>query len=113
MVTDLVRAKQWPSSTANTGHRRDFYRTSGRESDPLMIEEQLSKMEDNIAPIFKALDQESREPTEDELDVLIWFLAVQWVRVPAFRPFIHGVADRFYRRESRLILAALNLGPQC
>ena len=98
-VTDLVRAKQWSSRPANSGHQRDFYRLSTPELDPVIVEKELSKIEGVMAPILKALDQERREPTDDEIESLIWFMAIQWVRVPAFRPMILGVADRFHRSQ--------------
>jgi hypothetical protein len=98
-VTDLKRKKQSPSSPAESGHRRDFYRVSTPQSDPVMVEKIFSKIEDGIAPLFKALDREQRGPTEDELEVLLGFMAIQWVRVPAFRPTILRIADSFHRAK--------------
>jgi hypothetical protein len=50
-------------------------------------------MEEAIAPLLKALDQEQREPTRDEMEGLVWFMAIQWVRVPSFRPTVLAIAD--------------------
>lgn len=102
-VTDLARAKRWKSRPANAGHRRDFYRVSNPKLDPVIVEKALSKMEDAVAPLLKSLDQERREPTEDEMDSLLWFMAIQWVRVPSFRPTILAIADAITR--SRLSIA--------
>lgn len=96
-VTDLKRQKQWPSSPAEAGHRRDFYRVSDPELDPVGAEKLLSKIEDATAPTIKKLATELRGPADDELDTLFLFLATQWMRVPKFRPTILGVADSIHR----------------
>jgi hypothetical protein len=98
-VTDLKRRKQWPSTPVESGHRRDFYRLSAQQPDPVVVEKILSKIEDGIAPLLKALDGERRGPTEDELEGLLGFMAIQWVRVPAFRPTILGIADSIHRAK--------------
>lgn len=96
-VTDLKRRKQWPSSPANAGHRRDFYRVSAPDLDPVRFEKTFSDIETAIAPVLKSLDEERRDPTAEELEELLGFVAIQWARVPAFRPTILAVADAFHR----------------
>jgi hypothetical protein len=49
--------------------------------------------------LLKTLDHEQRGPNEDELESLLGFIAIQWVRVPAFRPTILRIADSIYRAE--------------
>jgi hypothetical protein len=98
-VTDLKRQKQWKSNPVNAGHRRDFYRISDPNLDPVMVEKTLSKIEDSIAPLLKSLDRERREPTKDEMEALVSFMAVQWARVPAFRPTVLAITDSFLRSE--------------
>jgi hypothetical protein len=98
-VTDLKRRKQWPSTPAESGHRRDFYRLSAPHPDPVLVEKMLSKIEDGIAPLLKVLDDEQRGPNEDELEGLLGFMAIQWVRVPAFRPTILRIADSIHRAK--------------
>src|ERR1700690_209802 len=75
-VTDLTRQKQWPSSPSNAGHRRDFYRVSEPQPDPVIVEKILSKIENVIAPLLKTLDDEQRAPREDELETLSDFIAI-------------------------------------
>jgi hypothetical protein len=96
-VTDIRRQKQWPSSPPNAGHRRDFYRVSDPQMDPVMAEKTFSKIEDAIAPLLKDLDAEKRSPSKDELESLLIFVAIQWTRVPAFRPTVLQIADSFHR----------------
>src|SRR4051794_2465165 len=76
-VTDLKKRKQWSSSPANVGHRRDFYRVSEPSLDPTVVETALSKMESAIAPVLRDLDRERRRPTIDELEDLLAFMAIQ------------------------------------
>jgi hypothetical protein len=96
-VTDLKRRNQWPSNPPNAGHSRDFYRLSAPQPDPVVVERLLSKIEDTIAPLLKVLDKEQRAPRQDELEGLLSFMAIQWVRVPAFRPTILRIADSIHR----------------
>ena len=59
-----------------------------------MIEKELSQIEDAIAPILRDIDREMRPPTVEEMEPLLCFMAVQWSRVPAFRPFVLDVMDK-------------------
>jgi Protein of unknown function (DUF4238) len=86
-VTDFSRQRQWRSSPAKVGYIEDFYRLSDQQPDPLAVETALAKIETAVAPILRGVDRELRPPTRDELDVLLDFMAIQWARVPGFRPF--------------------------
>jgi hypothetical protein len=98
-VTDFKRQKQWTSAPENAGHRRDFYRVSDPAiPDPVAFEKVFSRIEDAIAPLFKALDREPRGPYRDEWQSLFTYIAVQWMRVPAFRPTLLRIADTIHRR---------------
>ncbi len=96
-VTDFKRSKQWPTTPPNAGRRRDFYRVSFPEIDPVFVEKLYSKFEDRIAPILKTLDGELRDPTKQELEGLRAFMAIQWTRVPAFRPNMLSIAQKIHR----------------
>ena|SRR6266851_436243 len=98
-VTDLSRQRQWPSTPDNAGHIRDFYRLSDLAPDPVVVEKFFSVLEDQVAPLLKSIDRERRRPDNDELDVLLHFMAYQWVRVPRFRPFAFQVLDRIVRER--------------
>ena len=103
-VSDLRRRKQWPTTPPNAGHRRDFYRLSSPVVDPVVVEKFYSKLEDGIAPILRALDQELRNPTMQELEVLCAFIALQWTRVPAFRPKMLRIAEKVNRATMDKVL---------
>lgn len=103
--TDLDAHRQWPTSPLNAGHQRDFYRLSDPRKDPLAIETKLSEIEGSIAPILQRLDQERRLPDADELGSLIVFMAIQWIRVPAFRPILFDFTDSFLQANMEEALA--------
>ena len=92
-VTDLRRRKQWPTGPGDAGFIKDFYRLSDEQIDPASAEKALSQIETEIAPILRRIDQELREPGVEEFEALLYFIAIQWARVPAFRPFILNVLD--------------------
>jgi hypothetical protein len=93
-VTDLSRKKQWLSTPDNSGHIRDFYRASDPSLDPVAVETALSRMEAIVAPILKAIDRERRPPREDELSEILQFMAIQFVRLPAFRIVALNVLEK-------------------
>lgn len=119
-VTDLLAKEQWQSSPTKTGHRRDFYRITDPNFDPLLFENKFADIEAHIAPILRRVHQERRPPTRDELESLLTFMAIQFVRVPAFRPVIHDIIDKEIRSrlsdslgskeswESTLLLAGIS-----
>ena len=67
------------------------------EVDPVIVEKLFSKIEDRFAPILKALDEGQGGPTRQEMDALLFFIALQWARVPSFRPIVEAVADRIHK----------------
>ena len=98
-VTDFSRRNQWKSKPGKAGRIRDFYRIDHPNLDPVIVEKSLSKIEAPIAPLLRALDREQREPNSDELDELMQFIAIQFVRIPPFRPFALGVLESVNREE--------------
>lgn len=98
-VTDLKRQNQWPGNPGKVGRVRDFYRVSDPMLDPAVVEDALSKMEAVVAPILKTIDRERRSPREDELEELLHFMAIQWVRLPAFRVLALNVLERINREN--------------
>src|ERR1051325_1893596 len=103
-VTDLERKKQWQTTPPNAGHERDFYRVSEVGLDPVLFEKQFSKIESDIAPLLKELYTKPRWPTPEELAELEVFIALQYIRVPAFRPIVLRMAERIHRLLMRKAL---------
>jgi hypothetical protein len=98
-VTDLRRRHRWPTSPNNAGHIRDFYRLSDEQLDPVVVEKSFSEIEGLAAPILRSLDREQRAPSAQEFSTLLPFIALQWARVPAFRPLVFGVLDSVARER--------------
>jgi hypothetical protein len=98
-VTDLTRRKQWQASPNNAGHIRDFYRLSDEQLDPVMVEKAFAEIEGAVAPILRTLDREQRAPGVEEFSALLPFIALQWARVPAFRPIVLNVLDSVAREK--------------
>lgn len=59
-VTDFSRQRQWPTTPANAGHIRDFFRLANPAPDPVVVERFFSQLEGMVAPVFRALDTERR-----------------------------------------------------
>jgi hypothetical protein len=66
-VTDFSRQRQWPTTPANAGHIRDFYRLADPAPDPVAVERFFSRLERMVAPVLRALDTERRPPNDDEV----------------------------------------------
>ena len=98
-VTDYYRQRQWPTTPENAGHIRDFYRLADPAPDPVVVERFFADLEGIAAPVLRSIDRERRGPSDDELDLLLQFMAYQWVRVPSFRPLALGVLDRIARER--------------
>ncbi|MDQ2843331.1 MAG: DUF4238 domain-containing protein [Acidobacteriota bacterium] len=98
-VSDYKRNKQWPSTPENTGHIRDFYRVDVPNLDPEAFENNYSEYESAIAPTLNRLLHNPRPPSSQELEDLLTFMAVQWTRVPKFRPTVLAMTDRILRVE--------------
>jgi Protein of unknown function (DUF4238) len=96
-VTDLKRQKQWSTTPPNVGHRRDFYRVSNEQMEPVAFEKVFSRIEDFIAPTLRTLFECPQVPTPEQLGKLLYFAATQYVRVPAFRPTLLKISDTIHR----------------
>ncbi|MGB9455058.1 MAG: DUF4238 domain-containing protein [Bryobacteraceae bacterium] len=94
-VTDLKRRKQRAASPNAVGFIKDFYRLEDAQTtDPVRVEKALSDIEMEIAPILRKMEADRRGPMVEEMQPLLLFIAIQWSRLPAFRPFILGVFDK-------------------
>lgn len=104
-VTDIKRQRQWQTSPPNAGHKRDFYRVPEFE-DPIFFEKAFSKFEGSLAPVLKSLYESPRRPTIDELESLLYFAAIQFIRVPSFRPTLQRIAEGIHREMLGKALAS-------
>jgi hypothetical protein len=101
-VTDFDRRKQWGAVPGTAGFIRDFYRLEDENaSDPALVEKALSQIESEVAPILRAIDRERRSPMVEEVEPLLYFIAIQWSRVPAFRPLVLGIIEKLSDEKVR------------
>jgi len=98
-VTDFKRKKQRDANPASVGFINDFYRLSEPSPDPVVVEKFFATLEEQVGPLLKSIDRERRRPTGGDLDVLLEFMAYQWVRVPRFRPFAFQVMERVTKEK--------------
>lgn len=99
-VTDFKRRNQWGAAPGTAGFIRDFYRLEDEHvDDPILAEKALSQIEDAISPILRSMNSEMRGPRKEELEPLLYFIAIQWSRVPAFRPFMLNLFDKISRER--------------
>lgn len=100
-VTDLRRRKQWRCKTSEAGHRRDFNRVDDPSvPDPLFVEKSLADVENDVAPLLKTLFQSRRSPKDGvELGTLVEFMAIQWIRLPAFRSLMDHLLESRLRKD--------------
>ena len=64
----------------------DLYRLAEDSPDPVIVERFFGDLETSVAPILRRIDEERRPPSNDELDMLLEFMAFQFVRIPRFVP---------------------------
>jgi hypothetical protein len=78
----------------HVAHLEDFYRADGDE--PLAVENLLRQAEKSALQAIRAIDGESRPPTDAEVDEITSFVALQLTRSPGLRQeverFASGVA---------------------
>jgi hypothetical protein len=67
--------------------------------DPAFVEKAFSTVEGDIAPILRSIDKERREPDVEEIGLLLYFMAIQFARVPSFRPFVFNLLDSVMRED--------------
>lgn len=96
-VTDLHNKKQWPSSPRKSGFRNNFYRIEDPAPDPVIFEKQFGLIESETAPLLKTLYEKPRLPAPEELATLEVFIAFQYIRVPAFRPWLLKTARTIHK----------------
>jgi hypothetical protein len=86
---DKPTRKSKPSEEA---HQRDLYSFKDSEGKRQSIEEGLSKIESDMAPIFRKVTDDSNEITLQEAAEIAGFATVMWARGPAAKDYLDQVA---------------------
>lgn len=93
-VLDQEQDKCWQTRPANIAHQRDFYRVDIEGVEPDAVEKSLGQFEGAAAEIFQEIDKTRQLPTGEPLDILVNFVALQAMRVPAHRQWYEEQAAR-------------------
>ena len=105
-VSDLKSNKQWKSTPANTGHRRDFYRVEGDVAPVDAVEGMLGLVEDKVAPVIQRVIESRATPDDkDDFQTLLYFVALLTTRVPGIREGIDDFVDRIGQHILELSVA--------
>jgi hypothetical protein len=83
------------------GHRENYYTFDDFGLPDSSTERMLSRTESLAAPIFKKLANPQFEITNEQREMLYSFIALMFVRVPAYREYINKIASDCAKRISQ------------
>lgn len=90
-VLDYTRNNVFPSSPANSGHRRDYNRVDkATHPDPLIIEDFFADIESRAAPALQHIRGTDTLPPKSEASKVLDLVAIHLVRTPSFRRWLEG-----------------------
>lgn len=105
-VLDQRQRKRWgPVRPANTARQHDFYAIDARpDADPIVIERALGDIEAKCSTVVHSVIKRKELPTGTDRDILLNFVALMAVRVPAIRNAVSGVIDNVMKHLTRTML---------
>lgn len=101
-VFDKKHKRQWTSTPANTGHKRDYHSVDlGANVDPMGAEKKLAVFEGRQNAVLRGVrDARSlRHLDNDQFAELMGFVALMIARVPAVRERIEEFIDEVSKKE--------------
>ena len=90
-----------PSNAKKEGHRENYYTFTDRGTPDDSTEKMLSKAESMVAPTIKKLRNPQFKMNDTQRSELYTFVALMFVRVPAYREFLDAQASKFMKRVSQ------------
>jgi hypothetical protein len=103
VVTDVDSAMQRPGTPKGEANVKDLY-TIDDVSDPLIVENEFSKIEGHIAPLIQRIEKTEALPADpNEMDSLLYWVALQRQKVLRMR----GVHEDFYDQLGRTMMKVL------
>lgn len=81
-------------------HRENYYTHNDRGTPDSTIEKMLSKVESVAAPIFVKLANRQFQMTRQQRDELFTFVALTFVRVPAYRSYIDRALSAMMKKHT-------------
>ena len=99
-VLDQRQRRRWgPVTPANVAHQRDFYAIDARpEADRMAIEKALSDIEAKCSRVVHEVIERKYLPTGEDREILLNFVALMAVRVPAIRKSIDDWVKNLARK---------------
>jgi len=106
-VLDQRQRKRWgPVSPASVAYGNDFYKIDVRpDADPMVIEKTFgAEVESECSKVIRAVIEQECLPTGTDHDILLNFVALMAVRVPAIRNIISAFVDDVTKDLTRTVL---------
>jgi hypothetical protein len=85
------------SDPKHEGHREDYYTFADRGYPDDSAEKMLSRAESLVAPTIRKLANPQFKMNEQQISELYTFVALMYVRVPAYREFVNVVSAKMIK----------------
>jgi hypothetical protein len=97
IVTDVKTGGQRPGTPKGEANVKDLY-TLEDSRDPLIVENEFSKIESHIAPLIQLIEEREALPDDpDEMDALLDWIALQRQKVLRMKEVYEGFYDQIAR----------------
>jgi hypothetical protein len=107
-VTDQDNGKRWRSRPEGIAFERDLYRFEGASAEPDLLENAFAEMEAHMARVLGTTRTSGILPTGEDLDILLFFVALLFVRVPGAM----SRADEPMKEIAKMIMEEMIASPE-
>ncbi|MCC9138798.1 DUF4238 domain-containing protein [Pontibacter silvestris] len=98
-VFDYFNKKRYQAKPTQVAKQRDFYRYTHPDIDPFYMENELSKMESEYAPVLKNVLKTGRVNSNNEMGALLSFVSLLHVRSKRCRELLsYSIEQTMYRK---------------
>ena len=108
-VTDTKKGSVFETCPRNIGAVRDFNRIEAPGVEIDALEKALSGFDNKVAPVLKQIARNQLLPQGYDLTILVNFVALLLVRVPAARDLYRAFHERLARETGRLLVSDENV----
>ena len=106
-VLDQRQRRQWKSTPAKSAYQKGFHTIATKaDGDPMVVERTLGEIESKCSRVIRHVIDDRKLPDGDDLDILVNFVALMAVRVPAIRSTISGFIDTVSKKVTRAMLGS-------
>jgi uncharacterized protein DUF4238 len=89
------------SKPLNEAHQRDFYSFEDEDGKRHDLEQALSQIESEVAPLFRAINDGYYRFHPNDFDGLTFFMALLWVRGPFGRDLVSGLSAHVMKHVTK------------